>query len=155
MSLYIESWSAKRYTKRQLSHHRRRKAILERIKKVLVLTRFQSCPTLFDPMDCSLPGSTVHGILQTIILEWKQNNILQESKLTLSILQNIMERSRTSEKQIKLWAGSQTQIKTYTYRTVKTMIAENSSVHGTGWCIWGTHKISRSGSQFIEQKEFS
>ena len=24
----------------------------------------QSCPTLCDPMDCSLPGSSVHGILQ-------------------------------------------------------------------------------------------
>ena len=30
----------------------------------------QSCPTLCDPMDCSLPGSSVHGILQTRILEW-------------------------------------------------------------------------------------
>ena len=30
----------------------------------------QSCPTLCDPMDCSLPGSTIHGILQTRILEW-------------------------------------------------------------------------------------
>ena len=29
----------------------------------------QSCPTLFDPMDCSLSGSSVHGILQTRILE--------------------------------------------------------------------------------------
>ena len=30
----------------------------------------QSCPTLCDPLDCSLPGSSVHGILQAIILEW-------------------------------------------------------------------------------------
>ena len=30
----------------------------------------QSCPTLCDPMDCSLPGSSVHGILQERILEW-------------------------------------------------------------------------------------
>ena len=30
----------------------------------------QSCPTLCDPMDCSLPGSYVHGILQARILEW-------------------------------------------------------------------------------------
>ena len=30
----------------------------------------KSCPTLFDPMDCSLPGFSVHGILQAIILEW-------------------------------------------------------------------------------------
>ena len=30
----------------------------------------QSCPTLCDPVDCSLPGSSVHGILQARILEW-------------------------------------------------------------------------------------
>ena len=30
----------------------------------------QSCPTLCNPMDCSPPGSSVHGILQTRILEW-------------------------------------------------------------------------------------
>ena len=29
----------------------------------------QSCPTLYDPMDCSWPGSSVHGILQARILE--------------------------------------------------------------------------------------
>ena len=30
----------------------------------------QSCPTLCDPMDCSLPGSPVHGIFQARVLEW-------------------------------------------------------------------------------------
>ena len=30
----------------------------------------QSCPTLCDPMDCSLPGFTIHGILQAKTLEW-------------------------------------------------------------------------------------
>ena len=30
----------------------------------------QSCPTLCDPMDCSLPGSSVPGILQARVLEW-------------------------------------------------------------------------------------
>ena len=30
----------------------------------------QSCPTLHDPVDCSLPGSSVYGILQARILEW-------------------------------------------------------------------------------------
>ena len=30
----------------------------------------QSCPTLSDPMDCSLPGSYIHGILQARVLEW-------------------------------------------------------------------------------------
>ena len=30
----------------------------------------QSCSTLSDPMDCSLPGSSIHGIFQARILEW-------------------------------------------------------------------------------------
>ena len=30
----------------------------------------QSCLTLGDPMDCGLPGSSVHGIFQARILEW-------------------------------------------------------------------------------------
>ena len=30
----------------------------------------QSCPTLYDPMNCSPPGSSVHGIFQAWILEW-------------------------------------------------------------------------------------
>ena len=30
----------------------------------------QSCLTLSDPVDCSLPGSSVHGIVQARVLEW-------------------------------------------------------------------------------------
>ena len=30
----------------------------------------QSCPTLSDPMDCSLPGSSIHGIFKARVLEW-------------------------------------------------------------------------------------
>ena len=30
----------------------------------------QSCPTLSDPTDCSLQGSSVHGIFQARVLEW-------------------------------------------------------------------------------------
>ena len=37
---------------------------------VLCAKSLQSCLTLCDPMDCSLPGSSVHGILQARILEW-------------------------------------------------------------------------------------
>ena len=37
---------------------------------LLVSEVTQSCPTLCGPMDCSLPGSSLHGILHTRILEW-------------------------------------------------------------------------------------
>ena len=30
----------------------------------------QSCPTLSDPMDCSPPGSSAHGIFQARVLDW-------------------------------------------------------------------------------------
>ena len=30
----------------------------------------QPCPTLLNPMDCSPPGSSVHGIFQARVLEW-------------------------------------------------------------------------------------
>ena len=30
----------------------------------------QSCPTLSDPLDCSLPGCSIHGIFQARVLEW-------------------------------------------------------------------------------------
>ena len=37
---------------------------------LVVVLVAQSCPTLCDPMDCSLPGCSVHRILQARILEW-------------------------------------------------------------------------------------
>ena len=39
----------------------------------------QSCPTLWDPVDCSLPASSVHGILQARILEWVAMPSFRES----------------------------------------------------------------------------
>ena len=43
----------------------------------------QSYPTLRDPMDCSLPGSSIHGILQAKVVEWGAIAFFQ-SCLTLS-----------------------------------------------------------------------
>ena len=40
----------------------------------------QSCPTLSDPMDRSLPGSSIHGIFQARVLEW---GAIAVSKLAL------------------------------------------------------------------------
>ena len=40
------------------------------VAQVIYLKVTQSCPTPSDPMDCSLPGSSVHGIFQARVLEW-------------------------------------------------------------------------------------
>ena len=39
----------------------------------------QSCPTLCDPMDCSLQGSSGHGIVQATVLEWVAISVSRES----------------------------------------------------------------------------
>ena len=44
--------------------------------------KVKSCPTLCNPMDCSLPGSFVHGLFQAIVLEWIANFLLQGIFLT-------------------------------------------------------------------------
>ena len=38
----------------------------------------QSCPTLWDPRDCSLPGFSVHGIFQARVLEWGAINVTEK-----------------------------------------------------------------------------
>ena len=48
----------------------------------------QSCPTLSDPMDCSLPGSSVHGILQVRVLEWGATAFSENQSLRASDLIN-------------------------------------------------------------------
>ena len=55
----------------------------------------QSCPTLSDPMDCSLPGSSVHGIFQARVLEWGCHCLLYE--------------------RVRVWLNSQNSSISYTY----------------------------------------
>ena len=50
----------------------------------------ESCPTLSDPMDCSLQGSSIHGIFQARVLEWGAIGLLQgiQQKSPISLLKN-------------------------------------------------------------------
>ena len=45
-------------------------ASVSNLHRLQNITAFKSCPALCDPMDCSQPGSSVHGILQARVLEW-------------------------------------------------------------------------------------
>ena len=53
----------------------------------------QSCPTLSGPMDCSLPGSSIHGIFQARVLEW---GAIAFSESLFTQLQNIWYSSDTA-----------------------------------------------------------
>ena len=46
------------------------KAVTQCVAAAAAAKSLQSCPTLYDPMDCSPPGSSIHGIFQARVLEW-------------------------------------------------------------------------------------
>ena len=56
----------------------------------------QSCPTPSDPMDCSLPGSSVHGIFQARVLEWGAIVFSIDSLQLLSNTNGIFHRTSTN-----------------------------------------------------------
>ena len=53
-----------------LSHFAVHQKLAQHWKSTARAKSLQSCQTLWDPMDCSLPGSSVHAILQIRILHW-------------------------------------------------------------------------------------
>ena len=54
----------------------------------------QLCPTLRDPMDCNLPGSSVHGIFQARVLQWVaiSFSILKLGKILFCVIKSILKR---------------------------------------------------------------
>ena len=55
----------------------------------------QSCLTLSDPMDCSPPGSSVHGIFQARVLEWvasafSENSHLEQLKIAVTFIYSVI-----------------------------------------------------------------
>ena len=67
--------------------------LLQRMKVKSESEVAQSCPTPSDPMDCSLPGSSVHGICQARVLEWGAIAISQYYHRTHKIASVFTEKS--------------------------------------------------------------
>ena len=78
----------------------------------------QSCPTLCNPMGCSLPGSSVHGIFQARILEWVAISFCRESSWSRgrTWVSHIVGRRFT------IWATRQAHRNTY--------------IFSNSWIIW-------------------
>ena len=55
----------------------------------------QSCPTLSDPTDWSLPDSSVHGIFQARVLEW---GAITFSVIKPSAVQNVKDKKKTEKR---------------------------------------------------------
>ena len=58
----------------------------------------KSCPTLSDPMDCSLPGSSVHGIFQARVLESGAIAFSDYQQLYANKMDNLEEMDESLEK---------------------------------------------------------
>ena len=72
---------------------------------ILVSKVTQSCPTLYDPVDCSPPGSSIHGILQPRILEWVAISFSRGS----SWPRDWTQVSRIAGRRFNLWATREAQ----------------------------------------------
>ena len=79
-------------TQRSISMPERRSRLLQ-VRLCVCAKLIQSCPPLCDPVDCSPPGSSVHGILQARILEWVAMPFSRESNSGLLHLPHWQARS--------------------------------------------------------------
>ena len=77
---------------------------IKRMKAKVLVSRL--CPTLCNPLDCSLPGSSVHGILQARILAWVAISFSRESSQPRKWTQD----SRTAGIFFTVWATREAQL---------------------------------------------
>ena len=88
----------------------------------------QSCPTLCDPMDCSLPGSSVHGIFQAIVLEWVAISFSRGSSWP-------RDRTRVScivDRRFTVWATGEvpSKLKTQSIQFSHSVVSDSLRSHG-------------------------
>ena len=90
----------------------------------------QSCPTLCDPMDCSLPGSSVHGIFQAIVLEWVAISFSSGS----SRPRDGTQVSRIVDRRFTIWATRKVLL-AYKYQIHSTM-SKSKKLTENNWLIY-------------------
>ena len=86
----------------------------------------QSCLTLCDPMDCSLPSSSIHGILQARILEWVAISFSRESSLPRDRTQV----SRIGGRRFNLWATREAPSIGCTWSESHSVMSDSLRPHG-------------------------
>ena len=98
----------------------------------------QSCPTLHDPMDCSLPGFSVHGIFQAKVLEWGFYSTAYITTLLSAASQVGSRRQQRVElRSVELWALLPK--RPGVEREGRDGFKELA--HGTGWGVVGKPEI--------------
>ena len=87
----------------------------------------QSCMILCDPMNCSLPGSSVHGILQARILEWVVISSSRGSSLTQGLKPGLLCLLHWQAGSLPLAPPGKPHIHVNAYHNIATVIVSNSS----------------------------
>ena len=101
----------------------------------------QSCPTLSNPMDCSLPGSSIHGIFQARVLEW--GAIAFSGKVTILIQMTKRDNTTFNIQKMKIMASgpiTSWEIDGERVETVSDFILGGCKITADGDC---SHKIKR------------
>ena len=89
----------------------------------------QSCPTLCDPMDCSPPGSSVHGIFQARILEW----VAISFSRGFSWPRDWTQASSVAGRRFTIWATKEAQVFSKLYGNSVRLYFSGSQNHYRWW----------------------
>ena len=101
----------------------------------------QSCLTLSDPMDCSLPGSSAHGILQARVLEWGAT-AFSTMHMSLSKLQELVMDKEAWCAAVHGVAKSRTRLSDFTFTFHFHALEKEMATHSSilAWRIPGTEE---------------
>ena len=96
----------------------------------------QSCPALWDPMDYSLPGSSIHGIFQASVLEWVAISFSRGS----SAPRDRTQVSRITGRHFTIWATRKALSSQWKFRKRAFQAQEEASAKAlrleADFCIW-------------------
>ena len=108
----------------------------------------QSCPTLHDPMDCSLPGSSIHGIFQARVLEWGAiafSDLMQRTdSLEKTLMLGKIEGRRRRGQQRMRWLDGITDTMDVSLSQLQEIVKDREA-----WCATN-HRIEKSRTQISD-----